>query len=550
MMDVDRRNGSDHRTLLFETSMRRSVPVGCIMWKRSMQRIVGFKRVSVTRIRSSHGSNLYNACTASFHRRTFAIYAVGEGWMGALTQNYVLETIPGHFDEEVLDGEDGLTAAASPISPVCIYPGDDIQQVAVGWGTTALIDTSGSLKVVGRPHDVMSLLRMNRMPTRLRDWILRQQLKQQDVETPAGQAICDAPTTSDTTVTPVGAAISNLIGWATGVDDSNSTNYASWDIAKKYSYLADWTSIEMPKHQLIQQVACGPGLLAFISTEGGILYAMGVNNRGQCGTGTISNNVWTPTPVVGLTTAKKKKTQSTVTDQEHPIVQVALGFQHGYALDKNGNVFSWGKAQRGQLGRDDIDYDQDACAGRVVFPNNTGKIVEIAAGHHHGAALTQNGHVYVWGKNMGRNNEVTNDDSETPSKPSDARTPQLVQGLPTSAGAHRISCGSHHTSILMDNGSVYAMGIASDEAVPVLKAVEIIPEGILELPVRQFEAHQDRTTVVDRDGNVYQSHLWLDGSLREYAYFTPSYVDELAARGKQIQSIHRGWRHTAIVTAD
>jgi hypothetical protein len=94
------------------------------------------------------------------------------------------------------------------------------------------------------------------------------------------------------------------------------------------------------------------------------------------------------------------------------------------------------------------------------------------------------------------------------------------------------------------------MGIASDEAVPVLKAVEIIPEGILELPVRQFEAHQDRTTVVDRDGNVYQSHLWLDGSLREYAYFTPSYVEELAARGKQIQSIHRGWRHTAIVTAD
>ncbi|KAL3897741.1 MAG: hypothetical protein SGARI_006847, partial [Bacillariaceae sp.] len=88
----------------------------------------------------------------------------------------------------------------------------------------------------------------------------------------------------------------------------------------------------------------------------------------------------------------------------------------------------------------------------------------------------------------------------------------------------------------MSDGSVYAMGIASDEAVPVLDCVEIIPPGVLKLPVRQFEAHHDRTTVVDNDGICYQAHLWLDPSLREYAYFTPSFVETLMDKGESIQA--------------
>mmetsp|Transcript_26321 Transcript_26321/g.72327 ORF Transcript_26321/g.72327 Transcript_26321/m.72327 type:complete len:484 (+) Transcript_26321:747-2198(+) len=137
----------------------------------------------------------------------------------------------------------------------------------------------------------------------------------------------------------------------------------------------------------------------------------------------------------------------------------------------------------------------------------------------------------------------------------DARKPQQVLGLPKtldnkSMKVERISCGSHHTAMLMEDGSIFGVGIASDEPVPLLDPVELIPSGVLDLPIRHFEAHHDRTTVIDNKGMVYQVHLWNDETLRDYAYFTPSYVDSLLDQGHSIRSIHRGWRHTIIVTED
>jgi alpha-tubulin suppressor-like RCC1 family protein len=135
----------------------------------------------------------------------------------------------------------------------------------------------------------------------------------------------------------------------------------------------------------------------------------------------------------------------------------------------------------------------------------------------------------------------------------DARTPEKILGLPEDSNGYpikvqRISCGSHHTAMLLEDGSVYGVGIASDEAVPILDPVELIPAGIIDRPVRQFEAHHDRTTVIDDQGTVFQTHLWKDETLREYSYFTPAYVDAMLDEGQAIQSIHRGWRHTIIVT--
>ena len=490
-------------------------------------------------------------------RRSFAVYAVGEGWTGALTRQHILKTIPGHFDEEV-DVEDS-NDNSSDNKPVIIYPyDDDIQQATVGWGCTALLDVQGTVKIVGRPHDVMSLLRMNRMPKMLQNYINKHN--------------------DPVTTTPVGTAISNLIGFATGVEnnyDSTTTTTTTtdktttsnvWDIAQKYSFLHDWTVVDNiggtsnRNSSKVKQVECGPGFMAFLVEEG-TLFMMGVNNRGQCGNGTISNNVWTPEPVRGLSMALRKTDDrdfNPAAEQDQPIIQVALGFQHGFALSQDGNIFSWGKATRGQLGRD-LDFDQDNWAGPVALPKNI-RAVQVGAGHHHGALLTEQHDVYIWGKNMSRSkskkdDETPSDEEENNNKYEiqDARKPEKVLGLPKDSNGYpikvqRISCGSHHTAMLLEDGSVYGVGIASDEAVPLLDPVELIPAGILDLPVRHFEAHHDRTTVVDNQGTVFQTHLWKDETLREYAYFTPTYVDAILDEGQTIQSIHRGWRHTIIVT--
>lgn len=518
----------------------------------------------VGRIHTKHSHYSYH-CQ---QHRSFAIYGVGEGWTGALTREHILKTIPGQYDEEVVEdaiGPDttntddrnekspGWFSPSSSSRPVLIYPHDDVQHAAVGWGVSAFLNTQGDLQIVGRPHDLVSLLRMNRMPRLLQRWINRNH--------------------DTSAATPVGSMISNLIGWATGnLGGDAAADKETWKIAEKFSLLDDWTKVDITSKRIgndtrIKQVACGPGFLAVIA-ECGSLYTMGVNNRGQCGTGTTTNNIWTPQPVRGLSMTSAsigggdKASDERAAEQDQPIVQVSLGFQQGYALSKAGQVFSWGKASRGQLGRV-VDSDQDPWARPIKFDNDNQRVVEIGAGFHHGALLTEDNKVFIWGKSMSRtgDEDETGDDTDGgeesqetgTSKAFDARKPEQVIGLPTDANneplqIQRVSCGSHHTAMLMEDGSVYAVGIASDEPVPILDPVELIPSGVLELPIRHFEGHYDRTSVIDNRGMVYQVHLWNDDTLQDFAYFTPAYVDTLLDEGQKIQSIHRGWRHTIIVT--
>lgn len=443
-----------------------------------------------------------------------AIYAVGEGWTGALTQKYSQESIQGHFDESTTD--DDLQQ-----HPVMIYPKDDILQADAGWGCSVFLDKEGQVHMVGRPQDLMTLFRLNRMPKRIR------------------QFLHSHSEPSETTI--VGSMISKLIGFGAGREEEHK-----WDVARQYSLLHDWTKVDLSSADgesrlgdlSMSQIACSAGFMAMIGSSG-TLYTLGINSRGQCGTGKLSNNEWAPAQVRGITLTEKDYKEGQ--GQGQPVVQVALGFQHGFALGKNGQIYSWGKGGRGQLGRElNSDQDNEAKPVQVDF-----LATQVAAGMHHGALLTASNQVYIWGKHMGRDGKES---SGSDRKPKDARIPELLTGLPSDQKVVKISCGSHHTSILLEDGSVFAIGIASDEAVPILDPVQLVQPGLLEMPLRQFEARHDRTTMIDNNGQVYQVHLWKDESLRDYALFTPSYVDSLLDEGQSIESIHRGWLHTIIVT--
>ena len=421
--------------------------------------------------------------------RSMAIYAMGEGWTGALGLENATHTIPGHHDYD--EDEDTV------LQPVRIYDGK-VRQASVGWGSTALIDEQGQLQVIGRPQDFISLLRLNRLPNMVKHW--------------QAQASDD---TAD--VTPVGSFISQTIGWATGQED--------WSEAQKQSRLHEWTKISIPSETAVQKVVSSAGFSAVLG-DSGTIQTFGINSRGQCGIGKITNNVWEPQRMVGLTTNLKN-----LEEQEAPIIDVALGLQHGYALDSQSRLFSWGKASRGQLGRE-TSMDQDATANTVAYD-----VCLVSSGMHHGAYVDLQNRVYVWGKSMG-------DDGQ------DARVPVPVQGLPEAQQILEVSCGSHHTAVLLEDGSVYAFGIAADVPVPMMEALEVVEKGVLELPLRQFASHQDRTTLIDNAGEVYQVHLWQNELLREHALFTPAWVDPLLNEKLSIKSVHRGWLHTIVVTDD
>lgn len=244
-----------------------------------------------------------------------------------------------------------------------------------------------------------------------------------------------------------------------------------------------------------------------------------------------------------------------------------LGRIDGLCLNSVGEVFSWGKGERGQLGHELGATEskeshtgqpiQRAIVGFDASKNNKplfkmfGKVSQISAGMIHSAALeADTNEVYLWGKYVVPL-QKGGDDEKRGRKASDGRLPILLKGLPSNLAVERIACGSHHTSCLLEDGSVWTVGLSTDTQVPVHQPVCLIEAGIVTMPVRQFAAHMDRTTVIDKEGQVLQVHLWQEKENRDCAVFTPSWVDPLLQHceaGTRIREIHRSWLHTIVVT--
>ena len=423
-----------------------------------------------------------------------AVYAMGEGWTGALGTGSLDQIIPGHEDEE------------SSEAPVLVYPGP-VKSVAAGWGHSAVVTLEGKLLVCGRPHDFSTLLRLKRMPVMLRQFALARSLKTNETEdTLSGR----------------------FISWMVGSDDGPD---GPWKDARRNSILQEYCVVEMPEKA--SSVVASAGLTAVL-TETGRLYTFGLNHYGQCGIGKSSNNVWTPEPVLFA--------------KEVFITSVALGLQHGMALDSEGTLYVWGKGERGQLGlreKTSCDEATRVTKFRLLSKNDRQnwasnlRIKAIAAGMSHSAAVTEDNMAFVWGKNMARAQEDLVDVS----------APTFVNGLPQHVAIQDIACGSHHTAMLLEDGSVWAVGFATDNSQPILDAVEVVPPGLIDMPCSCFSAHFDRTTIVGKDGSqVLQVHLWSDEELRDQAVFTPAWMDYF--EDKSIQSVERGWLHTLVATKD
>lgn len=242
----------------------------------------------------------------------------------------------------------------------------------------------------------------------------------------------------------------------------------------------------------------------------------------------------------------------------------------GLCLNTAGELFSWGKGERGQLGHElgATESKESHTAqpiqrallevaddnGKPVY-HALGRMSQVSAGMIHSAALEEEtNRVFLWGKNLlplppdGKPGE-----GETRGRKiaSDARLPFHLKGLPPELKVLQIACGSHHTSFLLEDGSVWAIGLATDTKEPLHEPFCLMEPGMFELPVRQFAAHMDRTTVVTATGEVLQAHVWKEPENREYAIFTPAWVDPLldaCEPGTRIREVHRSWLHTLIVT--
>ncbi|MEE6461872.1 hypothetical protein FKM82_001435 [Ascaphus truei] len=182
----------------------------------------------------------------------------------------------------------------------------------------------------------------------------------------------------------------------------------------------------------IIQVACGQSHNLALNNQGQ-LFSWGAGSDGQLGHSTTEDSIPVPRLIKKLTQQK--------------ILQVSCGNWHCMALADDGQLFTWGQNDHGQLGLGKGFVSQSS-PQRVKSLEGI-PLAQVTGGGSHSFALSLSGAVFGWGKNsagqLGLNDEQAR---ESPCHVKPLRTQKVVY----------ISCGEEHTAILTKTGGVFTFG--------------------------------------------------------------------------------------------
>jgi hypothetical protein len=164
-------------------------------------------------------------------------------------------------------------------------------------------------------------------------------------------------------------------------------------------------------------VAAGQNHSLALKADGG-LYAWGLNQYGQLGTGTITST--TPNP--------------TATGTALPTRSTAAGSNFGLAVRGDGTLWAWGDNAYGQLGT-----GTTTAALKPVQVGTDKDCAQVGAGTSHGLGLKANGSLWAWGNNYyGQLGTTTN--SSSPVQEATAGTAWLMV---SGGGTHSLARTSY-----------------------------------------------------------------------------------------------------------
>eukprot|EP01065_Artemidia_motanka_P029599 TRINITY_DN35691_c0_g1_i1.p1 TRINITY_DN35691_c0_g1~~TRINITY_DN35691_c0_g1_i1.p1 ORF type:complete len:576 (+),score=157.22 TRINITY_DN35691_c0_g1_i1:52-1779(+) len=181
----------------------------------------------------------------------------------------------------------------------------------------------------------------------------------------------------------------------------------------------------------VRQIACG-GQHTLVLRDSGVVHAFGSNENGQLGVHKRFTERWHPMPVAKL----------------FNVTQIAAGGNCSYALDREGDVYSWGSVRDGSLGHGTFglvmpdvgkEYYLDVTRPtKIEFFEEIGDVVEeIAAGSRH--LLARSGRqLYACGCN--ENGQLGTGKCIERCEPTPVNLPDVeADGVPSIACGHR-SC--------------------------------------------------------------------------------------------------------------
>ncbi|XP_012060396.1 PREDICTED: RCC1 and BTB domain-containing protein 1-like [Atta cephalotes] len=219
----------------------------------------------------------------------------------------------------------------------------------------------------------------------------------------------------------------------------------------------------------IKTFAYGMGSHILALTNGGEVYSC--DNIYQLKNGTFNMDL--TFILINIPTIKDDR------NMKH-VVDIACGNKHSVILTKNDEVYAWESSPNNSGQVDNSTYEL-SITPKLILSN----IGCISCGDNFTMAVTRNGKVYGWGSNdvgqLGINNFSLYESKNMLRQTSMQRTlfsgqnatipqaggannfenknmtPQMV-GIPESLIVDKVTCGSNHTLVLTDKGTIYAWG--------------------------------------------------------------------------------------------
>ncbi|XP_059578595.1 secretion-regulating guanine nucleotide exchange factor isoform X4 [Alligator mississippiensis] len=192
------------------------------------------------------------------------------------------------------------------------------------------------------------------------------------------------------------------------------------------------------------QVACGWDFTVIL-TENGEVLSCGSNAFGQLGLPQTSGGCLSPQKIESL---------------REKIVNVAAGIRHALAATESGLVFQWGtgmasRAKRMNQGRTIPPFLKAKEPCRVSGLEKV-KVKRVTASSYHSVSLTESGKVFTWGRadygQLGRSS-VHDGQRQEVCRISEEHSEQLFNvpvPVPYLTGATQIACGSEHNLAIVD----------------------------------------------------------------------------------------------------
>jgi len=253
------------------------------------------------------------------------------------------------------------------------------------------------------------------------------------------------------------SAMAGLHRMHSGLPPPASVQELSNISAQFFGTLPDGQALSM-KDFFMWMTEAHPSLhyLSVLSRLGRAIFVMGTNQRYQLGLHLEPPVQRVPAPILNMEGIR--------------ISSIATGESHSLFLTQEGRIWSCGVGFCGILGHGNIS---DCLQPRLIESLEGARIVDVAVGVRHSAAVSEKGQVFTWGAaDVGQLGHGSADDLEMHERVSDPRTggffsyaskPTVVMGLfGKKITVSKVSCCNFTTVALTDQGRIYSWGNNTD----------------------------------------------------------------------------------------